>query len=198
MVHGVSLGLFGDRILALRGAQLSAVFNAADEVTGAQIGLVNVGGRVRGAQIGLVNVARELEGASLGLVPWVGGADGLHHLELYATDRAELALGWRIGARWLHTAVALATKFENCNLHIAVGSEVDLGRVALDIDLGPILGARRCAPAYLGGRTEIALRMLLGVRVVPGVVVFAGGSAGIATDDGAFRPGALAGLRFFE
>ncbi len=69
VVHGLALSLIGDRILAIRGAQLTTLFNVADEVTGAQIGLVNIGGDVRGAQIGLVNVADSLEGASLALFP---------------------------------------------------------------------------------------------------------------------------------
>jgi len=198
VVHGLSLSLIGDRILVIRGAQLTTLFNIADEVTGVQIGLVNVGGAVRGAQIGLVNVADSLEGASLGLFPWVGGADGLHHLEVYAgTDRL-LTIGWRVGARWLHTAVSIGTDFRDCDLGIAVGTEIDLAPLTLGFDFGPRLSARRCDPSTLGSRTQLALRTLLGVRVVPAAMFFIAGSAAVDVGDGTFAPAFVAGLRFFQ
>jgi len=197
-VHGAALAFIGDRLLAIRGAQLAPLFNVADEVTGAQIALVNVGGRVRGAQIGLVNVAGSLEGASLALFPWVGGDDGLRHLELYADTDRPLNLGWRVGARWLHTAVALGTDGADCDLRIAVGTEIDLSPVALDFDLGAVLGARRCDPSTLGGRTAVALRALVGLRVLPWAMLLAGGEAAIETDGEHVEPGFMAGLRLFR
>lgn len=198
VVHGVSLSLLGDRILVIRGAQLTTLFNVADEVTGAQIGLVNIGGTVRGAQIGLVNIADSLEGASLALFPWVGGPEGLHHLEIYGGTDLPLNIGWRVGARWLHTAVSLGTDFTDCELGIAVGTEVDLAPLVLGFDLGPRLGARRCDPGTLGGKTQVALRTILGVRVFPAVMIFAAGSAAVDVDDGVFTPGVVGGLRFFR
>lgn len=197
-VHGAALAFIGDRVLAIRGAQLATVFNVAEEVTGAQIGLVNVGGRVRGAQIGLVNVADSLEGASLALFPWVGGDDGLRHLELYADSARPLNLGWRVGARWLHTAVALGTDGTDCDLRIAVGTEIDLSPVSLDFDLGTILGARRCDPATLGEHTAAALRAIVGVRVAPWLMLIAGGQAVIETGREHITPGVTAGLRLFR
>lgn len=198
VVHGVSLSLLGDRILVIRGAQLTTLFNVADEVTGAQIGLVNIGGDVRGAQIGLVNVADSLEGASLALFPWVGGSDGLHHLEVYGGSDMPLNVGWRVGARWLHTAVSIGTDFGDCELGIAVGTEVDLSPLVLGFDLGPRLGARRCDPTKLGAQTQVALRTILGVRLWPALMVFAAGSAAVDVDDGTFVPGVVGGLRFFQ
>lgn len=202
VVHGIALALFGDRVLAIRGAQLAPLFNVADEVTGTQIGLVNIGGHVRGAQIGLVNVADSLEGASLALFPWVGGADGLHHLEVYGGTYGDtvrpLEVGWRVGARWLHTAVAIGTDFEDCDLSIATGTEIDFDPVTLGFDLGPRLRARKCNPADLGATTTIALRTLLGVRLTPAVGLFITGSVGLDVDDAAFVPGVAGGLRFFR
>jgi hypothetical protein len=53
----------------LAGAQVAGVFNRADEVAGAQVGLVNISGDVRGSQVGLVNVATgEVQGTQVGLV----------------------------------------------------------------------------------------------------------------------------------
>ncbi|HPW00648.1 MAG TPA: hypothetical protein PLP20_06305, partial [Oscillospiraceae bacterium] len=43
VVHGVALAFLGDRILSIDGAQLATVFNVAEEVTGTQIGLINIG-----------------------------------------------------------------------------------------------------------------------------------------------------------
>ncbi len=202
VVHGVAFALFGDRILAIRGAQLATLFNVADEVTGAQIGLVNIGGHVRGAQIGLVNVADSLEGASLALFPWVGGADGLRHLEVYGGTYGDtlrpLELGWRVGARWLHTAVAIGTDFEDCDLSIAVGTEINFDPVTLGFDLGPRLRARKCNPGDLGSTTTVGLRALFGVRLTPAVGLFVTGSAGLDVDDATFIPGVAGGLRFFR
>ncbi len=198
VVHGAAIALLGDRVLAIKGAQLAPIFNVADAVTGVQIGLVNIGGDVRGAQLGLVNVADSLEGASLGVFPWVGGDDGLRHLELYATTTEPLALGWRVGARWLHTAVALSTDFSECTLAIAVGTEIDLYPISLGFDFGPRLAARRCEPQTLGHRSELALRALLGVRVHPALSLVIGASGAADLDDGALRPDGFFGLRFFR
>ncbi len=202
VVHGVALAFLGDRILSIRGAQLATVFNVAEEVTGTQIGLINIGGHVRGAQIGLINVADSLEGASLALFPWVGGPDGLHHLEVYGGTYGDavrpLEVGWRVGARWLHTAVAIGTDFEDCDLSIATGTEIDFDAVTLGFDLGPRMRARKCDPSDLASTTTVALRAIFGVRLTPAVGLFVMGSAGLDVDDAAFVPGFAGGLRFFR
>lgn len=200
VVHGAAFALVGDRLLAVRGAQLATIFNVAEEVTGAQIGLVNIAGRVRGAQIGIVNIADDLEGASLGLFPWVGGRDGLHHLEVYGGGGVErpLAVGWRVGARWLHTAVALATDGSDCDLSIGTGTEIDLDPLSLGFELGPRFTAPRCDPGHLGARAAMTLRTLLGWRVTGGVALFAGATGGFDLGNGDYLPGWLAGLRLFE
>jgi hypothetical protein len=43
----------------VRGAQLGALLNVTNELTGLQVGLVNYAGRLRGLQLGLVNVSDE-------------------------------------------------------------------------------------------------------------------------------------------
>ena len=200
IVHGAAFALIGDRLLAVRGAQLALVFNVTEELTGAQIGLVNVAGRVRGAQIGLVNIADDLEGASLGLFPWVGGRDGLRHLEVYGGGGVErpFNLGWRVGARWLHTAVALATDGGDCDLSIGTGTEIDLAPLTLGFELGPRFTTPRCDPARLGERAAMTLRTILGWRLTGGVALFAGATGGFDLSTGDYLPGWLAGVRLFR
>lgn len=41
----------------LQGAQVSPVFNVAEDVDGFQVGLINIADRVRGIQIGLINIS---------------------------------------------------------------------------------------------------------------------------------------------
>jgi hypothetical protein len=52
----------------VRGIQGALGTNVAQDVSGIQIGLVNIGHSVSGAQIGLVNIARHVSGAQIGLV----------------------------------------------------------------------------------------------------------------------------------
>jgi hypothetical protein len=62
----------------LSGAQLAGVFNRAEEVNGAQVGLVNISAEVRGGQVGLVNVATgEVRGTQVGLVNVARSVRGL-------------------------------------------------------------------------------------------------------------------------
>jgi hypothetical protein len=75
----------------LSGAQLSAGINVADDlwgaqvsmlnlgggVSGAQVGLLNIGGDVRGMQVGLLNIATQrMRGLQLGLVNYAGELSG--------------------------------------------------------------------------------------------------------------------------
>jgi len=208
VVHGASLSLIGDHLDELRGAQLAMLFNHADEVVGAQISLVNIAGRVRGVQIGLVNITERLDGASLALVPWVGGPEGLHHLEVFTTlsnepvgDGRELRAmahaGWRLGARWLHTAVSLGTDGRDCVLRIGAGTEVDFDPVTLDVELGAHLPAAKCALGHLGDSPRAALGVKVGVRLSEAVNLF-GGIDLAATRDDELVPSGTLGLRFFR
>lgn len=210
VVHGASLSLLGDHLDELRGAQLAVLFAHADEVVGAQISLVNIATRVRGVQIGLVNVTERLDGASLALVPWVGGPEGLHHLEVFTTLASEPAsdgerelrtmvhAGWRLGARWLHTAVSLGTDGEDCMLRVGAGTEVDVDPVTLDVELGAHLPASKCGVSRLGDHPRVALGVLIGVRLSEALNLFAGVHLGVGIDDAALVPSSLLGVRFFR
>lgn len=208
VVHGASLALLGDDLDELRGAQLAVLFNLADEVVGAQIALVNIATRVRGVQIGLVNVTQRLDGASLALVPWVGGPDGLRHLEVFASlgpeptvdgdPRPMVHAGWRLGARWLHTAASFGSDGRDCALRLGAGAEVDLDPLTLDVGLGAHWRAPKCAPERLFADPRVALGVLLGVRLAETVAVVGGLDLAVRLEDGAVLPAGVLGLRLFR
>jgi hypothetical protein len=113
-VQGVELsGLANGRAGTVSGLQIAGSFNLADDVHGAQIGLVNVAQNVRGLQLGLVNVAREVDGLALGLVTITRSAAYAPTL-FWATadtraDRREIApyLGLRTSHGTLYGMAAL-------------------------------------------------------------------------------------------
>lgn len=98
----------------LAGAQIAAGFSWARELSGAQIGVVNVGGQVEGAQIGVVNVASgEVRGAQIGVFNYAEDADapigvlsivrnGRFNLDAWADETNVANLGLKIGAKHLY------------------------------------------------------------------------------------------------
>ena len=92
----VDIAVVGNEVL-LRGVQV-AVLNVSGDVSGAQVGVVNIAaGTVRGTQVGVVNVAGTYEsGAPVGLVSLVKNAT--YHLELYGDWPAGSADSRRSGS----------------------------------------------------------------------------------------------------
>jgi hypothetical protein len=143
-------------------------------------------------------------------VPWVGGPEGLHHLEVFTTLASEpvsdgerelrtmVHAGWRLGARWLHTAVSLGTDGEDCMLRVGAGTEVDLDPVTFDVELGAHLPASKCGVSRLGDHPRVALGVRLGVRIFDAMALFAGVDVGVSTDAGDVFPEGVLGLRFFR
>jgi hypothetical protein len=87
----------------LHGVQAAAGFNVAEDVSGAQIGVVNVAGQVSGLQLGIINVSEDIEGLPIGLINWV--ENGQRHIA-YWTSAQELAnLEFRFGSRHVYTLV---------------------------------------------------------------------------------------------
>ena len=80
---------------AMRGAQL-AVVNVTGDLTGAQVGVVNIAtGTVSGTQVGVVNLANTYEGGvPVGLLSLVKNAG--YHAELYGSDLAPMNLALRM------------------------------------------------------------------------------------------------------
>jgi hypothetical protein len=61
MVRGTARGLEGAGVFniagAVKGAQAAGIFNKAEEISGVQMGLINIAGRIDGVQLGLINIA---------------------------------------------------------------------------------------------------------------------------------------------
>lgn len=169
---------------AVDGAQVSAGLNIADEVVGAQIGLVNIGGHVRGAQIGLVNYARSVDGVSLALVPIVAEG-GYNHVEVWADTSVPLNVGARLGAPLLHVLLSAGLTDPGlggaCVARVGggLGSHVALGAVYVDVDLtAHMLAGGSCDFRRLADGAALAqARLSVGVALTDGLAVFVGAAA---------------------
>ena len=213
VVHGASLALLADSVVEVRGLQ-TALFanlaelavgaqlgglNQADAVTGAQVGIVNIAGELRGTQLGLINVARRVSGAQLGFFSWVD--DGIHHLELGVDTVHKLALGWRIGTRYFHTAVtlgALGWEEDTCHLTLAVGTRIPAGPLTVDLDLGPTLEADRCRPETLGATATFDVRAFLGWQLGEVFGLYLSGRVAFSDESPEVEPSASFGIRLFR
>ena len=121
----------------LRGAQVGLV-NWADALSGAQIGLVNASYRMSGFQLGLVNVASELDGAPLGLINVIG--DGLLDPTVWVEDTGQVHVGIKMGTPMLYTLAhaGIEMQFENPTVAwgLGLGHRSGLGeRLHLDTEL---------------------------------------------------------------
>jgi hypothetical protein len=94
----VSLGLKGEGDMS--GAQIGLV-NVARQMGGFQLGLVNLADERRGFTLGLVNVARTHEGEAFGLLTFIG--NGVHSASVFTSDVALLNVTGKLGGRHLYT-----------------------------------------------------------------------------------------------
>ncbi|HAR43445.1 MAG TPA: hypothetical protein DCS07_12575 [Bdellovibrionales bacterium] len=80
----------------MTGAQITAGYNLAAKVTGAQVGGYNRAGSMTGAQLGGLSVAESVTGAQMGVANFSrGGVDGV---QMGAFNRAqETVRGWQVG-----------------------------------------------------------------------------------------------------
>ncbi|HSC88887.1 MAG TPA: hypothetical protein VLC09_16505, partial [Polyangiaceae bacterium] len=175
-LEGIQGGLFNYAGEKVEGAQLGPSVNFAADVTGAQVGFVNVAQRVEGVQLGLINVADEVHGVPIGLVS-VTKEGGVHPLVWYSNITP------------LNAAVKFATKYTYSFINASwdvdaslVGPGGGLGatipafapRLFVDIDVGATYLFRDSGPAD-DGRTLARLRGMLRYQFLPHLSVFAGG-----------------------
>ena len=174
-VEGWQLAMAYNSAKSLVGAQTGLVNYAENVETGAQIGMVNVGGKVKGVQIGLVNWAQEAD-ASIGLI----AATKEHGLrpEVWTSDAALVNVGLRFGAKHTYS-------FLTAGMHpygagkgwlfgFGVGARAKLGeRFALDFDLIGHAYARglvvRDTPSGMG-----TFRITFAWQALPRLAVFGG------------------------
>lgn len=192
---GESKGLqisFGTNIAKhLRGAQFSLLGNYAENVTGMQVGLINIGNRVRGAQIGLINIAKEVEGVPIGLIS-VSKSGGVH-LNAWSSNTNLANLGLRLGTRHTYSMFTLGYGREQGKDLVGPGFIFGVRvpvveKFAIDLDVGGdyLLGTRLCCfesnmkerRAHLLDRSHFRLRAIPTWQPHPQFSVFAG--AGLA------------------
>jgi hypothetical protein len=142
----------------LSGVQISTAANVADDVSGVQIGLVNVGRHVHGLQLGLINVAQSSSG-SIGLFNFI--SDGIHDV---AAEYNELGPGLvgRLGGRHVYTLLFVGSTSEKgvAGGHLGVGGTLTYGAG---------LGFHTSAGAWPLD-VEVVTRRLLGTQVQDGDV----------------------------
>ena len=169
----LAMGYNGTRELV--GAQTGFVNWAKTVETGAQLGLVNIGGKVHGLQLGLVNWAQEAD-ASIGLV----AATKEHGLrpEVWTSDAALINAGVRFGAKHTYSFVTVGMHPYGAGkgwlAGFGIGARARLGdKFALDFDLAGHAYARglvvRDAPSALA-----SFRITFAWQARPRLAVFGG------------------------
>jgi len=132
------------------GAQIAGFTCIADYVSGAQIGLVNLGYSVRGLQLGLINIAEEVAGSQVGLVnisqemdgEAVGlftiSRDGRRHFEVWGDSTGFTHLGFRLGTSHVYTLFTAAyNPFmdpHRWSYGLGLGGEIPLDRFFINLD----------------------------------------------------------------
>ncbi len=171
----------------LAGAQVAGVFNRATSVTGAQVGLVNIGGDVRGSQVGLINVAtgevwgaqvglvnisREIHGLPLGLVSI--SKNGGFGLSAYYAEGNLGYVGLQMSSGLVYTVLYGGARLGSPELYSAglgLGLHLPMGPFYADLDLG-IQSAYEptepIAPPFP------AARLLVGWKVLQSLSLFGG------------------------
>ncbi|MEZ4464911.1 MAG: hypothetical protein R3F43_10535 [bacterium] len=101
------------------GLQIAGAFNLSKDFEGAQIGVVNVADHADGLQIGIVNVASSMRGVPIGLFNFIG--DGIHEVEIGATDVAPASLSVRLGSRYFYTTWSAGARFTEDLYFVGLG-----------------------------------------------------------------------------
>lgn len=170
----------------VKGVQLSGVVNVANEETvGAQLGLVNVGGRVKGAQLGLVNVAERVDGMPIGLVNAVGNGKN-QMVAWYASDHTPFNVALKYLHGYVYTMLAFGYDREGGQDLFAPGAGGGLrfpfAPVFVELD---VLWQHESTYANGDeGHHIVRQRSALGVELVYGLSVFAGGGPLLEVADG--------------
>lgn len=98
-VEGVQATLGLNLAGQMEGVQVGSV-NVAEDLEGAQIGWLNVGKEVKGLQLGLVNIA-ETSDVSIAPINLIG--DGLHRVDVWASESAVASVAAKIGSKHVYT-----------------------------------------------------------------------------------------------
>jgi hypothetical protein len=150
------------------------------DVTGVQLGLVNVAGKMNGLQLGLLNVTNELEsGLPVGLLSIV--RNGQLHLELYGSDFNFANASFKVGSRYLYTtltagmgAYPVNQRPRHWTLGMGLGAHVPLTqRLFFDLD-AVTNGVFSWNTPFVDNQLLHQLRLAVGVQLAPRFALIAG------------------------
>src|SRR5690606_29971394 len=165
----------------LRGAQIS-VINIGGDVDGAQIGVINIARRARGLQLGVINLASEMEGAPIGVVSLA--RNGQLHLQGFASDLALTNVALKFGSRHVYTLLTAGVQPGGDGVRhwitgAGIGGHIPFGRFYFDVD---VLGSS-LREEFIGGGANVLgqLRVIGGWRLADHFAVFAGATANVWT-----------------
>ncbi len=195
--YGVQAAVGGNWTPDAEGAQLAHV-NVAEQIKGAQIGLINVTtGRVRGLQLGLFNYADEAD-ASIGLIG-ITRKGGLRPM-VWTSDTGLLNAGLRFDANYTYTFLSAGFfpfgDGKSGTFGAGIGVKPQLAKqVWLDIDLSTHLVLMK--KRFKGNPSLHQLRLLARWQLYPHLSLFAGPTFNLQThwdiddnpEDAGHRPG---------
>lgn len=197
---------------AMSGVQIAGAVNVATDARGAQVAALNVSRQVSGAQLGVVNVAEDAD-VSVGAFSWV--KNGTHDAALAATEYGVLAeadTGGRVVYGILTGGTAYGSGPRRYLLGFGVGwRALATEGVTLDVQATTM---RMVDEDVWTGRYLSSARAVLAARVAGPLSVFAGPTFNVFVDrearkidpagygwkagsDTRLWPGILAGLRLF-
>lgn len=199
--QGAGLANIGSNV---RGMQAAGIINISKEsMTGLQTGLINIGGDLTGAQIGLVNVATgNIRGAQIGLVN-VG--DGTYFAPTFWVSGSSYTnFGFKLGGRYTYCIFGYGLhpssdiKEKRASIIYGLGGHFDLGKFWLDIDLL----AHQLLPEYRWSEEEIEhvykVRPHIGYRLLDQLTVYAGPSVNFLIADTRKKAELIPGIKTYR
>ena len=119
-----------------RGLQLAGAANVAEELSGAQIGVVNICGNGHGLQLGVVNIAEDVD-VPIGLLSIV--KNGQFHVNVWASEFSLVNLGIKTGSKTIYNIFMLGCRPRGDSTRvfggIGLGGHIPFDRFFVDVDL---------------------------------------------------------------
>jgi hypothetical protein len=160
----------------LDGGQISAGVNAARDVAGVQVGILNIARDVKGLQLGLVNIAQTNRGLALGLFNW--SKDAVVHPIYFFQSPGYHNVGYRVRSGYSTGSISFGydQPQQRARVHYAVGATTSVGRFGFGIESGYGWVLENFDSGPTDRAHELDLTTLLSVSIVPKVVsIFGGG-----------------------
>ncbi|MDP1915771.1 MAG: caspase family protein [Myxococcales bacterium] len=189
-VSGAQLSAFNVATGGFRGLQAGAVNLAGGSfVTGAQVGVLNIGGDVTGAQVGVINIATTVKGTQIGVVNVAAETtapvgliniitQGRFRASVWTNETSVVNLAAKLGSRHVYSFAALGLN-PRAGGHVAavlgLGVHLDFGRFygQFEADTGSLISLVRPLPS---DTLVVSERLVIGYQFADAFSVFAGPS----------------------